>query len=575
MMRPDSFFAVDENGKQFPFEQFDDGRTLRLTLKRAVFQKAKQLRLLPELGTAQAGEEGYFILPRTLGMTGEFQTFFTPREDQVYTYNRPVMSWYGIKKADFCCLIRVERNYYYSYEIKVQDNCYTACPLFDFTTHDPVYDDIRLELVFLPEDADYNTMARMERQLRLERAEICTLAEKCRKEAVEYARKYPVIRIRMGWKPSPSPMLIQTESNEPEMFVACDFARVRDIADELKRQGVEGAELQLVGWNRSGHDGRFPQLFPADPRLGGDAELKKTIDYVKTLGYRISTHTNTIDSYPIADTFEWDDVVVDRNGTYNQTGHYSGGLAYRVCMEKQLKNTKRDLPPLAAYGENGLHFTDVISIVPPDECHSPDHPCNTNNSIVLAQRIMEYTRGLFGGFSSEGCMDFALKHLDFGLYVSFGDGFGKNDIPFADRHLPLWEVAYHGIALYNPVATTVNFSAQPPVDRLTLLMRGGKPAMYFYSKFRSNNRNWMGENDLTCATDEALQWSVGKVKEGLEAYEPFADRQLVFMYSYEIKENGLHIATYEDGAKLYGNFTDQPLTADGITLEPWGYQLVD
>ncbi len=574
-MRPNAFYAVDEKGKQFPFEQFDDGQTLRLTLKKAVFQKAKQLRLLTELSAAEAGEEGYYILPRTLGMTGEIQTFFTPREDQVYTYNRPVMSWYGIKKKDFCCLVRVERNYYYSYEIKVENSLYTACPLFDFTTHDPAYDDIRLELVFLPEDADYNTMARTERQLRLERDEIRTLAEKCRKEAVEYARKYPVIRIRMGWKPSPSPMLIQTESNEPEMFVACDFARVRDIADELKRQGVEGAELQLVGWNRSGHDGRFPQLFPADPRLGGDAELKKTIDYVKTLGYRISTHTNTIDAYPIADTFEWDDVAVDRDGTYNQTGHYSGGLAYRVCMEKQLKNTKRDLPPLAACGENGLHFTDVISIVPPDECHSPDHPCNTNNSIVLAQRIMEYTRGLFGGFSSEGCMDFALKHLDFGLYVSFGDGFGKKEIPFADRHLPLWEVAYHGIALYNPVATTVNFSAQPPVDKLTLLMRGGKPAMYFYSKFRANNKNWMGENDLTCATDEALQWSVGKVKEGLEDYRPFADRQLIFMHSYEMLENGLHVATYEDGAKVYGNFTDQPLTVDGITLEPWGYKIVD
>ncbi len=57
-MRPDSFFAVDEKGKAYPFEQFDDGRTLRLTLKRAVFQKAKQLRLLPELSAAQAGEEG-------------------------------------------------------------------------------------------------------------------------------------------------------------------------------------------------------------------------------------------------------------------------------------------------------------------------------------------------------------------------------------------------------------------------------------------------------------------------------------------------------------------------------------
>lgn len=120
----------------------------------------------------------------------------------------------------------------------------------------------------------------------------------------------------MGRKPSPSPVLMQTEANEPERFVACDFAGVRRIADQCKAAGMEGEEFQLVGWNRSGHDGRFPQLFPADPRLGGDEGLCETIAYVKSLGYRISTHTNTIDAYPIADTFDWNVVAVDRQGNY-------------------------------------------------------------------------------------------------------------------------------------------------------------------------------------------------------------------------------------------------------------------
>ena len=570
----DALYAVDEKGKQYPFEQVQLGNSLLLTLKKETIWKVKQLRVLPELSTAAAGESGYYILPRSIGMTGEIQTFFKPREDVEYSYSRPVMSWYGIKKEGLCCLIRVERNYQSQYEVTVKGGVYTACPLFDFTVHDPVYDDIRLELIFLPEEADYNEMARTERELRLARAEIRTLAEKCKNPATEYARKYPLIRIRMGWKPSPSPVPIQTEANEPEMFVACSFARVREIADELKRQGVEGAELQLVGWNRSGHDGRFPQLFPADPRLGGDAELKKTIDHVKSLGYRISTHTNTIDCYPIADTFTWDDVVVDRDGSFNQTGHYSGGLAYHVCLEKQLKNTRRDLPALAALGENGLHFTDVITIVPPDDCHAPEHPSSTANGVLYAQKIIEYTRGLFGGFSSEGCMDFALKDLDFGLYVCFGNGFGKNEVPICDRFLPVWEVAYHGIVLYNPVATTVNFTAQPPADRLELSMRGGKPAMYFYSKFRTGKKDWMGENDLTCENQEALTRSVAWIKEALEIYRPFAEKQTVFMRSYEILENGLQIATYEDGSAVCGNFTDQPVTYQGITLEPWGYQWI-
>ena len=41
------------------------------------------------------------------------------------------------------------------------------------------------------------------------------------------------------------------------MFVACDFDRVCEIADMLHKKGVEGAELQLVGWNRGGQERTF------------------------------------------------------------------------------------------------------------------------------------------------------------------------------------------------------------------------------------------------------------------------------------------------------------------------------
>ncbi len=576
MMLNDLFYAVDERGKRYNFDCLDTGKSFLLTLKKETIWKCKQLRALPELGNAVAGDEGYWILPRTIEYVGEIQTFFVPREDVDFTYKRPMMSWYGIKKKGLCCLVRVERNYWYNMHAVIADNAYSVFPEFDFTMHDKVYDDIRIEVVVLPEDGDYNDMATAERELRLARGEIVTLAEKCKRLAVEYARKYPLIRIRMGWKPSPSPVFHQTEQTEPEMFVACDFKRVRDIADELRRQGVEGAELQLVGWNRSGHDGRFPQLFPADPRLGGNEGLKQTIDYVKSLGYRISTHTNTIDCYEIADTFDWDDVVVDRDGSYNQTGHYSGGYAYHVCMEKQWKNTKRDLPALAAYGEDGLHFTDVISIVVPDDCHAEGHPSTTENGIIYAQKIIEYTKGLFGGFSSEGCMDFALKNMDFGLYATFGNGFGAKTVPVADRYLPLFEVAYHGTVLYNPTATTVNYTAQPAAERLSMILRGGKPAMYFYSKFRTGGqKNWMGENDLTCGDDEALRWSVARIKEACDEQLRLADKQLLFMSRYDILGNGIEIATYSDGSRVVGNFADEAIDYEGVSVPVKGYVVME
>ena len=482
------------------------------------------------------------------------------------------MSCYGIKKNDLCCLVRVERSYYYSFEAVIKDGVYTLSVLFDFTERDLPYDDIRIEIIPLAPDADYNDMACAEREVRLARGEIVTLADKCRLPAVEYARKYPVIRIRMGWKPSPAPVLHQTEANEPDMYVACDFARVRDIADELKKQGVEGAELQLVGWNRSGHDGRYPQIFPADPRHGGDAEMKKTVAYVKALGYKISTHTNFIDSYTIADTFNWNDVAQKRNGDYIQIGHYSAGLAYHVCPSKQLKNAKRVLPALAAVGENGLHFSDVLSIVVPDTCHAQDHPSSTANGIIYVQKLMEYARGLFGGFSSEGAMDFAHKYLDFALYVCFGNGFAVANIPIADRLIPFFEITYHGTLLYNPTSPTVNYTLKEPCERLALYMRGGRPAMYYYSKFRTGGaKNWMGETDLVCGDEAELIESVANIKRAAEEYAAVCDLQLCFMLRYDYLDSGLEVATYENGTRIVGNFTNEAIVFEGHEVPAMDY----
>ena len=565
------FTAIDDKGKVHIPRIEERGDSFLLIFNKETLEGIQKLRVLPMLANAKAGSDGFFITPRNINMSGDLLVRFFPQEDTSYEYGRPIMSCYGVKTEDTSALVRIERNYKYSFAFQIKDGIYSLETVFDFTKNDPVYDDIRIEIVPMKADATLGDFAAAERRLRLERGEIVPLAEKCKREAVEYARKYPLIRIRMGWKQSPSPVLHQTLENEPEMHAVVTFARVRDIADALKAHGVQGAELQLVGWNKSGHDGRFPQLMPPDEKLGGIEELKKTIAYVKKLGYRISLHTNTIDAVEIADTFTWDDVVVTRDGKYYQCGHYSGGYAYHVCLEKQLKNAMRDLPEVAQLGLNGLHFTDVISLVEPDTCFSEDHPCFTAEGIRLAQENMRYTRELFGAFSSEGCMDFALKELDYGLYVSFGDGFGKANIPVTDALVPFFELTYHGILLYNPTSPTVNHPIKTPADKLTFRMRGGRLSFYFHSKFRYGQPNWMGDVDLVATDNASLDKAAQLIADAIRENEDLRDLQLIYMTDYVLCGNGVEVVTYGDGTRIAGNFSEVEQTYDGKVLPPFGY----
>jgi hypothetical protein len=37
-----------------------------------------------------------------------------------------------------------------------------------------------------------------------------------------------------------------------------------------------------------------------------------------------------------------------------------------------------------------------------------------------------------------------------------------------------------------------------------------------------------------------------------------------------VLENGIEVATYCDGTRMIGNFSDQPVSFDGHTIEAWG-----
>lgn len=560
------YFDAFADGAELPVETDGRGGVIAARIKKERLAGVSRLRVFEKFTSCPAGTVGYFLCPRNISMEGDFLVAFGEGPDVSYKWSKPVLSLFGIKRPGLCALVRIKRNYKYSFEVKRTAGVWSLAVVFDFTTHDGVYDDVCFEIITLPEGAGYAEMAAAERELRLGRGEITTLEEKSRRAAVDYAGRFPLIRIRMGWKPSPSPVAHQTPETEPDMFVACDFARVSEFARRLKERGVPGAELQLVGWNRSGHDGRFPQLFPADPRLGGDKGLRETIEYVKSLGYRISLHTNLIDSYEIADCFSFGDVAVDRKGEYVQVGHYGGGDSYHVCPAVQMKNCEKDLERLASLGPDGLHFCDVISIVEPDDCHSPDHPCTTGEGVGRVCDIMDRFRERLGGFSSEGTMDFALGHIDYGLYVSFGDGFGKKPVPVADTFLPFFEMIYHGIILYNPLSPTVNYPIKTPRERLFAILRGGRPSFYVYSKFRTGGQmNWMGEVDLTTGSDKEIDASCEAIAKGLRDYRESGLERLRFGYmtNYTVQKSGLEYAEYSDGTVIAGNFGDAPATFRG------------
>lgn len=558
--------AIDKAGHvfQIPVTSTKCGNQLSAVIKKEDLLAAAQVDILPQLSDSPCGK-GYFAVPM---QHRSYLTYFKPRphacEDMLYFS----MPFYGVKRKGECFLVIVEglaaeARLYQSYDDKGYHICFRFCFQADHTTP---YGDITLRVFFLEPDADYNTMARVYREYQYAHG-LQTIAEK-KRNAVTYAAQAPEIRLRMAWKPVPTPVEEQTPDTEPKMHAAITFERLKEIMRRMHRAGIEKAELCLVGWNQKGHDGRYPQLFPAEKMLGGEQKLKEAIALGQALGYQITAHTNSTDAYRIADCFREEDILKKPDGSLSANATWSGGRMYELCPQEALKQAEKNLPRVRRLGFKGLHYIDVLSIVRPRSCFDEKHPLNRSECVALWRRIAALSQKLFGGFASEGGCDFLARELDFALYAGFS-AFTAKPLLFQDVLVPLWELVYHGSILYCPSTELVNAALGEKKFQLKLIEYGGRPVLYFYARFVTpggQRSNWMGENDLLCATDAELDASVAKIKETYDLYQTISHLQFAFMEEHRMLTPEVAAVRYSDGSTVVVNYSSAPFCFQGVTI---------
>lgn len=504
------------------------------------------LEVTSEQWNAEVGDHGHYVIG-DVEKHGSFLCFFAEKPEETHILRQSLLPIFGVKKEKICHLfIAYGMKSAFHVRVELKDRRYSIAARFELDNDAP-YEDLSYEVVDLGCDADYSEMARFYRSRQIERGICVPLKLRAAgNEQLAYAVDSVEIRIRMGWKPAPSPVKEQTPENEPEMKVACTFDRVKDLIDELKLQGIDKAELCLVGWNIRGHDGRWPQMFPVEEALGGEAKLRELIAYAQKNGYQIVCHTNSMDSYRIAEDFSEDIVIRKKDGSLSceETG-WSGGRPYHLCPQKAWEFAKRDLPRVADLGFKGLHYIDVMTVVPLRKCYDKKHPITEGDTHRLFTEIAADCKQLFGGYASEGGFDFAAGYLDYAFYVTFGAYEGT----FFDKEIPLWPMVYHGIILSNSSTVTTNYTIKDPACYLRLAEFGGRPAFYIHSKFLSDHKaNWLGKEDIITDTDKDLKEGVAAIKIAYETYKTMRYLQYEYLEHHQVVRPGVYELTYSDGS---------------------------
>ena len=534
--------------------------------------------ITPSFARANDGEEGYFVADDGLLYAFKHEGM----SDRMRLSKNLRLSMSCIKTNHGAYLAILKGLEFESIQVyRHKEGKYTFSYEYDLSKCG-AYEPLIIDFYPMPKGADdYSAMARRYRQYLIETDQMPKMLKDRVKENehLAYAAKAPEIRIRQGWKPVPTPVEHQTLKNEPKMRVAVTFDKVKDIIDELKRQGVENAQLCLVGWNHKGHDGRYPTVFPVEPALGGEEKLRECIAYGENNGYRVVGHTNRTDIYEISS--DWNggaDAAKNPDGSLQKNRAWSGGLMYNICYKQSHdKYFSEYEPKVAELGFRGLEYVDVLSIIKPHVCYDSIHPCTRREGVVYANKMLQGLREKFGGSQSEGGCYFVAKSLDYAMYVTMALNrlTNKEKYPHIDDYAPIWHIIFNGYMLHNPASQTVNFTLKEPAYALRNVEYAARPMFYFYSAFVDNpKKNWMGTADLTYKDKADLANSVSAIKKGYDEFKKWEHLQFETLEQHDKLAEGVYCSTYSDGTRVVVNYTKEPYRFEDTEVAAENYSIV-
>lgn len=434
-----------------------------------------------------------------------------------------------------------------------------------------------ITICFATIPGDWKAIAHFYRSYNLTVRKLPRLVDKIENNpAIAYSIGALTVRCRMCVKPLPPKIYEQRPENEPTPRIFMKFNDVTTIAREFRRQNVGPVEFNLVGWNHGGHDGAFPQLFPAAKVCGGNSALNQTTKDISHLGYAVSLHDNYNDGYTLANNFNFDDVchsTGEYGGPVVGGGRLGGGQGYRICAEKAIGYAERNfteikqrLPEIS-----GAYYVDVLSIIPMKKCYHPGHPLDRRGNADAYKKIIGMQHHEFGVAMSEGARDWAFPELDraYMVYNNFDTGY-----PFVDQHVPMFQMVYHGFFLYNNSRSGVN--AWPgSTDYIFNYAWGGVPIVYFHHLFNpawSSAGGW--SRDLTFETQEKLTRDTTVIRKMSDDVVRFAPLQTEFLDDVVHHSATLIESCFSGGKRLWTNLSDKEVvTPNGQKVAQFDFEI--
>lgn len=262
----------------------------------------------------------------------------------------------------------------------------------------------------------YVGMAKRYRQYSKENGRFVSLKEKIKQNPmVERIIGAPDIKIWIYTNRQNTPYL--RAWSEPILdgyrCVHTTFKQVGEIANDLKKIGIDRSLILLGGWNRAGYDREYIDMWPPTEEAGGLNGLVEASRIVSVTGYLFSLHNNYQDFYTDAPSYDEKYLMKHEDGKVKLGGIWDGGLCRLICSSKAIELAEGTLKLVQKTTKTNSYYLDTIAAAPPYECYDENHPMTRGDDRQNKFNLLKYLndQGLVVG--AEAGVDWAIPVCSF------------------------------------------------------------------------------------------------------------------------------------------------------------------
>lgn len=338
----------------------------------------------------------------------------------------------------------------------------------------------RARFCFL-ETGNYVRMAKRYRDHAIASGRFVSLREKvARSPAVARLIGAPVVHTSILYHIQPDSSYYHKDDPAKNHQLVTFEARAKEL-QALPGRGITNAYVHLDGWGLRGYDNLHPDVLPPSPEAGGWDGMKTFADVCEQLGFLFAVHDQYRDYYLDARSYQDRHTLIEENGRRPSGSTWYGGKQSVLCPSLAPGHVRKNHKAILEHGVKlrGAYL-DVFSVVPPEECYSPEHPVTRTQCLQHRGECLDFVRSWGGVVSSEEPSDWSVPYLDLVHHGPYALNPNPGKGPAMGIPIPLFNLVYHD-ALLMPWSLGRGEWGIPEKDLgyLHALANGGMPYLGF------------------------------------------------------------------------------------------------